>query len=255
MASANDTQVPKRVALVTGALAGIGRATAIAFAKSGYDLVVTGRRQEAGLALAMELRGFGGRAEFAKGDVREEADVARWVETAVRSFGRLDVAVNNAGFDGAFVPVVEQDTESYRTVFDTNVLGTLISMKHELRAMLAQGSGSVINLSSTMGFKGAANASVYTGSKHAVEGMTKAAALEVAAAGIRVNAVAPGPVQTEMFDRIAGDEAGRAAFLQGIPARRIGNVEEIAEMILFVASDKVPFLTGEIIRVNGGKTA
>jgi NAD(P)-dependent dehydrogenase (short-subunit alcohol dehydrogenase family) len=246
---------PIPVALVTGALAGIGRATAFAFVEAGYRVVVSGRREDAGSALVAELVQHGGDAHFVRADVRYEDQVERLVDETVAHFGRLDAAVNNAGVDGRFGPISDQTADDFHAVFDANVLGTLLAMKHEVRVMQAQGSGSIVNLSSSMGIKGAPNASVYTGSKHAVEGITKAIALEVASSGIRVNAVAPGPVQTEMFDRIVADEAGKLAMIQGVPMKRVGTPEEIAKMIVFVASDAVPFLTGEIVRVNGGKTA
>ena len=169
------------VVLITGALTGIGRATALAFAREGARIVVSGRRDEAGQALAEELRGLGAEAEFLRADVRHEDDVRGLIDQTVARFGRLDVAVNNAGTEGQPGPVTDQTAETYAATFDTNVLGTLLSMKHELRVMTGQGHGSIINLSSTIGHKGAPGASVYTASKHAVEGLTKAAALEGAA--------------------------------------------------------------------------
>jgi NAD(P)-dependent dehydrogenase (short-subunit alcohol dehydrogenase family) len=243
------------VVLITGALSGIGRATALAFAREGARLVVSGRHDDAGHALADELRGLGVEAEFVHADVRREDDVHRLVEQTVARFGRLDVAVNNAGTEGTPGPLTEQTPEAYAATFDTNVLGTLLSMKHELRAMQAQGTGSIVNISSTMGERGAANLSLYTGSKHAVEGLTKAAALEAAAFGVRVNAVAPGPTETGMLDRLTGSAEKKATFYAAVPLKRGGKPEEIADAILFVASDKAAFITGQIIRVNGGKTA
>jgi NAD(P)-dependent dehydrogenase (short-subunit alcohol dehydrogenase family) len=205
--------------------------------------------------LANELRGAGAEAEFIRADVRHEDDVRALVDKTVARFGRLDVAVNNAGTEGAPGPVTEQNAESYASTFDTNVLGTLLSMKHEMRVMLAQGSGSIVNLSSTMGQRGAPNASLYTASKHAVEGLTKSAALEGAASGVRVNAVAPGPVETEMLNRFTGSAERKAATVGNVPLKRAGTPEEIADAILFLASDKATFITGQIINVNGGKTA
>src|SRR6195256_383816 len=189
------------VVLITGALAGIGRATAIAFAHDGARIVVSGRREEEGRNLEAELRNLGAEAEFIRSDVRHEDDVRSLVDQTVKRFGRLDAAVNNAGTEGKPGPVVEQSPESYAATFDTNVLGTLLSMKHELRVMLPQGSGSIVNVSSTYGRIGAPGASVYTASKHAVEGLTKAAALEVAGSGVRVNVVAPGTTDTGMLTR------------------------------------------------------
>jgi NAD(P)-dependent dehydrogenase (short-subunit alcohol dehydrogenase family) len=174
------------VVLITGALTGIGRATALAFAEEGARVVISGRREEAGNKLVAELRNLGAEAEFLRSDVRHEDDVRSLVDQTVARFGRLDVAVNNAGTEGKPGPVTEQSAESYAATFDTNVLGVLLSMKHELRVMLPQGSGSIVNVSSAYGSVGAAGASVYVGSKHAVEGMTKSAALEVAGTGVRV---------------------------------------------------------------------
>jgi NAD(P)-dependent dehydrogenase (short-subunit alcohol dehydrogenase family) len=245
----------KPVVLITGALAGIGRATAITFANEGARVVVSGRREDAGNALAVELRGLGAEAEFVRADVRREDDVRRLVDQAVARFGRLDVAVNNAGTEGKPGPVTEFTAESYAAMFDTNVLGTLFGMKHALRVMQAQGSGSVVNISSTMGRRGSANMSLYAGSKHAVEGITKSAAIEAAAFGVRVNAVAPGPTETAMHDRLTGAPEKKAASYAAIPLKRAGTPEEVADAITFLASDKARFITGQIIRVNGGKTA
>jgi NAD(P)-dependent dehydrogenase (short-subunit alcohol dehydrogenase family) len=243
------------VVLITGALTGIGRATALAFAREGARVVVSGRRDDAGQALAAELRKLGAEVEFVHVDVRNDTEVGDLVDRTIARFGRLDVAVNNAGTEGKPGPVTEQSAESYATTFDTNVLGTLLSMKHELRVMQPQGHGSIINLSSTVGQRGAAGASVYTASKHAVEGLTKAAALEAAAFGVRVNAVAPGPVETGMLDRFTGDAERKAGLIAGVPFKRAGKPEEIADAIVYLASEKASFVTGQILSVNGGKTA
>ena len=244
-----------QVVLVTGALTGIGRATALAFAKQGARIVVSGRKEELGHALAKEIRALGTEAEFVAADVRHESDVQRLIDETVARFGRLDVAVNNAGTEGTPGPITAQTAESYAATFDTNVLGVLLSMKHELRIMQAQGSGSIVNVSSTMGHRGAPNAALYTASKHAVEGLTKSAALEGAAFGARVNAVAPGPIETAMLDRFTGSADRKAGLVAGVPMKRAGLPEEIADAILFVASDKASFITGQVIDINGGKTA
>jgi len=163
---------------------------------------------------------LGAEAEFIRADVRDEEEVHKLIDKTVERFGRLDVAVNNAGTEGALGPVTEQTAESYAATFNTNVLGTLLSMKHELRVMVAQGSGSIVNVSSTYGRTGAAGASIYVASKHAVEGLTKSAALEVAGAGVRVNVVAPGPIETAMLNRFTGTDERKA----GVVSRCRSNV-------------------------------
>jgi NAD(P)-dependent dehydrogenase (short-subunit alcohol dehydrogenase family) len=243
------------VVLITGALTGIGRATAMAFAHEGARVVVSGRHDDAGRALVGELTALGAEAEFVRADVRREEDVRGLVDRAIEHFGRLDVAVNNAGTEGSPGLLTQQSAETYAATFDTNVLGTILSLKHELRVMTAQRSGSIINLSSTMGSRGAAGASLYVASKHAVEGLTKSAALEGAPYGVRVNAVAPGPIETELLTRFAGSAARKAAMAENVPLKRLGKPEEIAEAIAFLASDKANFVTGQIIAVNGGRTA
>ena len=243
------------VVLITGALTGIGRAAAVAFAKKGANVVVAGRRDEAGKALVKELRSFGSEAEFINADVRKEDDVRALVDQTVARFGRLDVAVNNAGTEGRVGPITDQTAESYAATFDTNVLGVILSMKHEVRVMQGQGSGSIINISSTYGHEGAAGASVYVGSKHAVEGITKSVALEIAKSGIRVNGVAPGPTDTGMLTRFTGTPENKAALVTGVPMGRLGLSEELANAIVFIASDEASFITGHILNVDGGHTA
>ena len=245
----------KSVVLITGALTGIGRATALAFARQGASVVVSGRHDDTGGALASELRSLGGEAEFVRADVRREEDVSALIDQTVKRFGRLDVAVNNAGTEGKPGPVTEQTPGSYAATFDTNVLGVVLSMKHELRVMQRQGFGSIVNISSTMGSRGAPNASLYVASKHAVEGLTKSAALEAADFGVRVNAIAPGPIETAMLERFTGSADRKAGMVAGIPMKRTGRAEELADAILFAASAKASFITGQIISVNGGKTA
>ena len=243
------------VVLITGGLTGIGRAAAMAFAKDGAIVVVSGRRNEAGAELVKELRAFGPEAEFINADVRKEGDVRALIDKIVARFGRFDVAVNNAGTEGTSGPLTEQTLETYAATFDTNVLGVLLCMKHELRVMKSQGFGNIVNISSTMGSRGAANASLYVASKHAVEGLTKSGALEAAAFSVRVNAVAPGPVETGMLDRFTGSPDRKSGLLASIPLRRAGKPEELADAILFLASNKASFITGHIISVNGGRTA
>jgi NAD(P)-dependent dehydrogenase (short-subunit alcohol dehydrogenase family) len=243
------------VVLVTGALTGIGRATALAFAREGARIMVSGRRDDVGQVLAAELRALGAEAEYLAADVRREDDIRNLVDKTVARFGSLDVAVNNAGTEGTAGPLTEQTVESYGATFDTNVLGTLLSLKHELRVMLAQGHGSIVNISSTFGKRGGAGAGLYSASKHAVEGLTKSAALEAAPHGVRVNAVAPGPIDTDMLSRFTRTADRKAASVAGVPLKRLGKPDEIAQTIVFLASDKVPFITGQVIGVDGGKMA
>jgi len=248
-------QVTRPAVLITGALTGIGRATALAFAREGARVVVSGRHEDKGNALVSELQEIGAEATFIKSDVRHDDEVRALVDETVKQFGRLDVAVNNAGTEGKPGPLTDQTAESYAATFDTNVLGTLLSMKHELRVMLPQGSGSIVNVSSTYGRAGAPGASVYVASKHAVEGLTKSAALEAAGSGVRVNVVAPGPIETGMLNRFTGTDERKAGLIAGVPLKRVGRPEEIAQTIVFVASDKASYVTGASIAVDGGKLA
>src|ERR1700719_305478 len=234
------------VVLITGALTGIGRATAIAFAKEGARLVGAGRHEDAAQQLAAELRGLGADAAFIKADVQHDDEVRDLVDQIVARFGRLDAAVNSAGTEGHPGPVTEQTTDSYAATFDTNVLGTLLSMKHELRVMLAQCSGAIVNISSTNGHAGAGGASVYAASKHAVEGLTKSAALEVARSGVRINAVAPGPTETGMLNRFAGSAERKAGLVSTVPLGRVAQPDEIANAILFLCS-AASFTTGQVL--------
>jgi NAD(P)-dependent dehydrogenase (short-subunit alcohol dehydrogenase family) len=243
------------VVLITGALTGIGRATALAFAREGARIVVSGRRDDEGRKLTAELQKLGAEAEFMRSDVRHEEDVRNLIDKTVSLFGRLDVAVNCAGTEGTPGPVTEQSAETYAATFDTNVLGTLLSMKHEMRVMLAQRSGSIVNMSSTYGRRGAAGASLYSASKHAVEGLTKSAALEGAPSGVRVNMVAPGPIDTGMLKRFTGTDEKKAGLTATVALKRLGRPEEVAQAIVFLASDKASFITGASYSVDGGKSA
>ena len=243
-----------QVVLITGGLTGIGRATAVAFAKKGAKVVVAGRREEAGKALVKELRSLGAEAEFINADVRKEDDIRNAVDKTVAQFGRLDVAVNNAATEGQVGPITDQTAESYAATFDTNVLGVLLSMKHEVRVMQKQGKGNIINVSSTYGHEGAPFASVYVGSRHAVEGITKSVALETVKSGIRVNAVAPGPVDTGMLTRFTHTAENKAALVTQVPMARLGLSEEQANAIVFIASEDASFITGHVLNVDGGMT-
>ncbi|WP_269856324.1 SDR family NAD(P)-dependent oxidoreductase [Streptomyces sp. RPT161] len=247
--------MPVPVVLITGALTGIGRSTALAYARQGANLVVSGRHDDAGEQLAGELGDLGAQAEFVRADVRSDGDVENLVDRAVERFGRLDVALNNAGTEGTPGPVTEVTDESYQATFDTNVKGTLLCLKHEFRVMREQGSGSIVNVSSTFGLMGYPGATLYVGSKHAVTGITKAAALEGAAHGIRVNAVAPGYTRTAMYDRFTGDDTARDAVDSVLPLHRAGTPDEIAEAIQYLGSDKASYITGHVLVVDGGLMA
>jgi NAD(P)-dependent dehydrogenase (short-subunit alcohol dehydrogenase family) len=244
-----------QVVLVTGALTGIGRATASAFAKAGARVMVSGRRDDAGRSLVAELRELTTEADFVRADVRHEEDVRNLVDQTVSRFGQLDVAINNAGTLGTPGPLTEQSAESYAAIFDTNVLGLVLSMKHELRIMQAQRHGSIVNLSSIVGHKALPGAPLYVASKHAVEGLTKAAALEAVAFGVRVNAVAPGPIATEMLEQLAGDADARAALIATVPLGRPGTPDEVVRIIMLLASEQASFVTGAIVPVDGGQSA
>ena len=247
--------MPHQVVLVTGALTGIGRATAVLFAKQGADVVVSGRRDAEGRELAEELRALGANAEFVHADVRVEEEVRNLIDQTVARFGRLDIAVNNAATEGRKGLITEQTAETYAATFDTNVLGVLLSMKHEQRVMVPQGSGSIVNVSSAYGSIGAAGASVYVASKHAVEGLTKSAALEMAGTGVRVNVVAPGTTDTGMLTRFTNNDENKAALVSTVPFQRLAAPEEIAQVIAFVASANASYMTGASIPVDGGMLA
>jgi NAD(P)-dependent dehydrogenase (short-subunit alcohol dehydrogenase family) len=240
--------------LITGALTGIGRATAFAFARDGANVVVSGRREDAGDRLAKELADVGGQAEFVRADVRFDEDLRRLVDRAVERFGRIDVAFNNAGVDAA-VPIAEVTEGAYADIFDTNVRGTLLSVKHEFRVMRESGGGSIINSSSTYGLMGYPAASLYSGSKHAVIGITKSAALEGASFKIRVNAVAPGFTTTAMYERATGDDATREVLNSVLPLGRAGDPDEVAAAVQFLGSGRAAYITGQVLTLDGGLMA
>ena len=245
----------QQVVLITGALTGIGRATAVAFANKGAKVVVSGRHDNKGQALAKELQALGAEAEFVKADVTKEDEVRDLVDKAVARFGRLDVAVNNAGFEGELAPIQDATVENFRAVHDTNVLGVFLSMKHEVRAMAGQDSGSIVNISSTYGHKEAAGGTAYVSSKFAVEGLTKTVALEQGNSGIRVNAVAPGLTDTAMADRFTGTAEVNDALVSTIPFLRRGSTEELANAIVFISSPEASYISGTVFDVDGGMSA
>jgi NAD(P)-dependent dehydrogenase (short-subunit alcohol dehydrogenase family) len=245
-----------KVALITGGTSGIGKETALQLAKAGAKVVVAGRRPAEGNAVAAEIQAAGGEAVFVQTDVTMEDQVKHLVDETVRHFGRLDIAFNNAGIEqlGPITDVTEAD---YRKVFDINVLGIFLSQKYEIPAMLKSGGGSIINTSSIVGHVAMPGASIYIASKHAVEGITKTTALEMAGQGIRVNAVAPGAIATEMIDRFAGEEGSenRQWLAAQHPMGRLGQSKEIAAAVLYLASEAASFTTGISLPVDGGYLA
>ncbi|WP_028479416.1 SDR family NAD(P)-dependent oxidoreductase [Nocardia sp. CNY236] len=253
------------VVLITGGFTGIGLATALAFGERGARVVVAGRPDEAGRVqlaktFAEKLRAVGSEVEFIDADVRHEDEVRAMVDRAVGRFGRLDIAVNNVGTEGVLSAITDHTVQAYHDTFDTNVLGTVLSMKHEVRVMQQQGGGVIVNVSSTYGhaaygFAGEAGASIYVGSKHAVEGITKSVALELAPARIRVNAVAPGTIDTDMLTRTTGTKENLEALIAQVPLGRVGLADEIAAAIVFLASEDAAFITGHVLDVDGGLTA
>jgi len=249
----NGKDMSKNIVLITGAFAGIGKATALAFAKEGHTVVISGRSLKAGEELLKELHDTGASAELILADVQKENQVKELIEKTVSLFGRIDVAINNAGIEGELGPISSQTLENYRNTFDTNVLGVLLSMKFQLPQMMQQKSGSIINISSIAGEVGFAGGSVYVASKHAVNGLTKCAALEAANSGVRVNAISPGFIITDLFDRFSGNNQEKQTLLKSsVPMKRFGTVDEVAELAVFLGSDKSKYFSGQSIVMDGG---
>lgn len=253
-----NTSLKNKVALVTGGTSGIGKAAALALAKAGAKVVVGGRRENEGQAVVQAIEQAGGKALFVRTDVSREADVKALVDKAVATFGKLDIAFNSAGIEGQMGLTTETQTaENYQSVFDINVKGVLLSMKHEAAAMLRNGGGSIINTSSIAGHIGLAGGGVYVASKHAVNGLSKSAALEFAKKGIRVNTVSPGTIQTEMITRMIGEgeSDARKWWENQHPVGRFGTVGEVAAAVVWLASPEASFVTGTDLAVDGGYLA
>ena len=245
-----------KVALVTGGTSGIGRAAAIAYAKEGAKVVVAGRRAAEGEETVRLVRAQGREALFVPTDVAQEAQVKNLIRRTLEQFGRLDFAFNNAGIEQEPTPFLEQNEETYDRVMNINVKGVWLSMKYEIPAMLKTGGGSIVNTSSGLGVIGMPGIEVYVASKHAVIGLTKSAALEFGKQGIRVNAVLPAVIDTDMFQRFAGEKPEFRAQITALhPIGRIGKSEEIADAAIWLSSSKSSFVTGHSLLVDGGFTA
>jgi NAD(P)-dependent dehydrogenase (short-subunit alcohol dehydrogenase family) len=245
-----------KVALVTGGTSGIGRAAAIAYAREGANVVVAGRRVAEGEETVRLVRSQGREALFVPTDVAQEAQVKSLIGRTLEQFGRLDFAFNNAGIEQAPTPFLEQTMETYDQVMDINVKGVWLSMKYEIPAMLKSGGGSIVNTSSGLGVIGMPGIEIYVASKHAVIGLTKSAALEFGKQGIRVNAVLPAAIDTEMFQRFVGENSEFRTQATALhPIGRIGKSEEIADAAIWLSSTKSSFVTGHSLLVDGGFTA
>ena len=253
-----NTSLQNKVALVTGGTSGIGKAAAVALAKAGAKVVVAGRRAEEGNKVVKTIQQAGGDAIFVKTDVAQEAEVKALVEHTLAHFGRLDVAFNNAGIEGQVGHSIEtMDVDDYQSVFDINVKGVLLSMKHEAAAMLKNSGGSIVNTASIAGHVGFAGGGVYVASKHAILGLSKSAALDLATRGVRVNTVSPGTIQTEMIDRMTGEGEIEAKkwWSSQHPIGRIGTADEVAAMVVWLSTPQASFITGTDIAVDGGYLA
>jgi NAD(P)-dependent dehydrogenase (short-subunit alcohol dehydrogenase family) len=256
MAAQTNGDLQGKVALITGGTSGIGRDTAMLFAKHGAKVVVTGRRKEEGEETAKLARSAGGEALYLGGDVSKTADVQMFVQKTVEKFGRLDVAFNNAGIEGKWMPITELPEEQFDEVSAINTKGVWLCLKYEMQQMLKQGGGgAIVNMSSVAGLMGNAGSSAYVASKHAVIGLSRTAALEGAAHGIRVNTVCPAVIVTAMAERAFGDLASNKQLLSMHPIGRFGKPMEIAEAVLWMCSEKSSFMTGHDIVLDGGMLA
>jgi NAD(P)-dependent dehydrogenase (short-subunit alcohol dehydrogenase family) len=242
-------------ALVIGATEGIGRAAAISFADAGANVFVAGLGAERGRSLEAEIRRRGrGDAVFLEADVLREADVKQVVESAAARFGRIHAAVNNAGIEGRFGPVHEYGADEFDRIIGVNLKGIWLGLKYQIPHMLANGGGAIVNTSSSAGVRAIANIAIYTASKHGVVGLTRATALEVARSNIRVNAVAPGPVNTGLLHRMVAGHVDISAIAAGVPLGRVSEPEEIARAIVWLCSDAASYITGHTLVIDGGLT-
>ncbi len=244
-------QFDGKVALVTGSGNGIGRATALAFAREKARIVVSDIDAEAGEETVRMIQGLGSEAIFVKADVGEESDIRALVEAAVKAYGALDCAVNNAGIEGEVLPIADNPVENWERVLRINLTGVWLSMKYEIRQMLKQGGGAIVNMASIEGLIAFPGASPYVAAKHGVNGITKTAALELMQANIRVNSVCPGFIDTAMVDRIKTPVPELEAVISMSPAGRKGRPDEIAEAVIWLCSDKASFVSGHTLTVDG----
>ena len=242
-----------KVALVTGGTSGIGRETALLFTKAGAKVVVAGRRELEGNETVDLIRAAGGDGLFVKTDVSKASEVAALIQKAVEKFGRLDIAFNNAGIEGAWVPIIRQSEEDWDRTININLKGVWLCLKYEIRQMLKQGGGgAIVNMASVTGLIGSVGAGAYSASKHGVIGLTKTAALENAKSGIRINAVCPGVIETPMSERLFGAPAIHKSVVSLHPVGRLGRPAEIAEAVVWMCSDRASFMTGQSLVLDGG---
>ena len=239
--------------LITGAGSGIGRACALAFAKDGATVMVVDQDEARGIETSRMVEGLGGKAFFKRCDVASPDEVRDLFKDAIQRLGRLDIAINNAGIEGAKATTSEYTLEDWDRVMSVNLRGVWLCMKYEISIMLKQGAGAIVNCASIAGVSGFPESPAYTASKHGVIGLTQTAALEVARSNIRINAVCPGVIQTPMIDRVVhGDERIRRQFQSQEPMGRLGNPSEVADAVHWLASERASFVTGISLPVDGG---
>ncbi|WP_287525641.1 SDR family oxidoreductase [Okeania sp. SIO2C2] len=245
------------MALITGGSSGIGRATALGFAKKGAKVVIASRRERESQETIAMVKEMGSEAIFVKTDITQATEVENLVNQTINTYNRLDYAFNNAGTEGILGPSIEQTEENWNQIINTNLKGVWLSMKYQIPQMLKNGGGAIINNASIFGLVGVPNGSIYCASKHGVIGLTKAVALEQAEAGIRINSVCPGVIQTDMNDRIFGkddDSEGKVQMAAAHPIGRLGKPEEVANAVVWLCSDAASFITGHSLTIDGGYT-